>query len=148
MTEKCGGCGPAPLLMGRMPPSRPGRRASVARPRAGGSCRRMGRNLRPRYGRTWREFDVSRLAARPNTKKTIWDTRWVLTWEAIAGSTTATDRLVGRRFHGADLQQGLAETAGRVILRSPLLRLLPLRAAENGESGDRRRLPPGGLLPS
>ena len=39
------------LWMGRIPPSRPGRRAFVARPWAGGSREWMGRNARPRYGR-------------------------------------------------------------------------------------------------
>ena len=51
----------------------------------------------------WKEFNVFCLVAQATIKKTIVNTRWVWTWEAIGGSTSAEARSVAKGSQDPDL---------------------------------------------
>ena len=90
----------------------------------------------------WTEFGASSPAAQANIEKAIVGARRVSTWEIMQGELAVRARSAAKGFKGPDLQQGLAETAGCVSLRSSHLQLLSLRAMKNGESGTCKRKMP------
>ena len=78
---------------------------------------RLGKVAQEREPAAWGELDACRLAAAATFRRTLVDTRWVLTWEVIGGNISKMSRLVIKGSQGAHLLQGLVEIAGRIGLR-------------------------------